>query len=1041
MKRLITLFILAISFVNLAMAQQGSLKIEGTVYDEAGVTLPGVSIFLKDKPGVGAASDSDGKFEISASRGNIIVFSFIGYKKYEHLVVESKKNISINLEPDAQQMEEVVVEAFGVAQRKITTTGAVTSVDVGTLQAPATSMSSMLGGRVAGVISMQSSGEPGKNLSEFWIRGIGTFGANSSALVLIDGLEGDLNSLDPADIESFSVLKDASATAMYGVRGANGVVIVTTKRGQEEKLKVDFRANLTYSYLPRKPKYLGSYEYAKLANEANIVRGNDRLYSDYELDIMRYGLDSDFYPNVNWQDEILNDNSLQQTYYVSARGGGSIARYFISLNTSQESSIYKQDKSSKYFESVGYNTYGYRANIDLNLTKTTKVYFGSDGYMTKNTLPGSADTDFLWSAQSQLTPLLIPIVYSDGRLPSYEGAEDKASPYVLLNYTGKKVEENVSNTVTLKLEQDFSMITNGLRASVQGAYTNTSYFDETRYILPELWRLDRREQDGSLSGTRQSERKTTKYSYSEDQYRKIFFQTNINYTKQLDKHLLGALIHYEMSETKKNSQAKGKDEDGNEILSGMLAIPVRYQGVSSRLSYSYDDTYLLDFNFGYTGSENFQPGKRFGFFPSFSTGWVPSSYKWTKDNLSWMEYFKIRASYGIVGNDRISNKRFPYLTQINTSASAGWGYPSSGISESVMGADNLKWEKSKKFDIGIEGKLFNKKIDFTIDYFTDTRDGIFQQRQQVPDYIGLISMPYGNVGSMKSYGADGNISFTHKINKDMEFVIRGNFTYSKNKVDYFEEADTKYEYYSLSGRPLNYQKGLIALGLFESEEDIANSPVQEFGTYMPGDIKYKDVNGDGVVNSDDVVAISYSNYPRLMYGFGFEYRYKKLTVGVLFKGTGNTDYYHVYKDSKDNMGYIPFYGEELGNVLTMVDDPSNRWIPMDYALANGIDPSLAENPNARFPRLSYGNNTNNAQTSTFWKGNSRYLRLQEVNISYQLAPTFLKRIGVSGVDLSLVGNNLLVWDTVKLWDPEQVAKNGRAYPIPSRITFQAYFKF
>ena len=412
-----------------------------------------------------------------------------------------------------------------------------------------------------------------------------------------------------------------------------------------------------------------------------------------------------------------------------------------------------------------------------------------------------------------------------------------------------------------------------------------------------------------------------------------------------------------------------------------------------------------------------------------------------KNNLPWVNYFKIRASYGLVGNDRISSKRFPYLTSINVSNSGAtaWRYLHGKIVESVIGADNLKWEKAKKMDLGIEGNLWGK-IDFTIDFFRDIRDGIFQERKQVPDFVGLVSMPYGNVGSMESWGSDGNISFTQRINKDMDFTIRGNFTYSTNKVKYFEEADNKYEYYSASGRPYNYQKGYIALGLFNDQEEIDNSPKQTFGDYMPGDIKYKDVNGDGMINSDDRVPLSYSNYPRLSYGFGGEFRWKKLRVGVLFNGIGNTTYYRAYTDGKDNVGYIPFYEEKYGNILTIAANPANRWIPADYYDPT-IPAALRENPNALFPRLSYGKNNNNSQTSTFWQGNRRYLRLQELSLYYTLDLPFVRKCGINNIDLAVIANNLYTWDTVDLFDPDQAASNGRKYPIPGRVSFQATITF
>lgn len=1015
---------------DMALAQ--SFVISGMVKDEKGEPLIGASVYVKDKPGTGTAADLDGNFTLKVERGDKIQFTFIGYKTKEYLALKEVKNLVITLQPDEATLDEVVVEAFGTKARKITSTGAVTSVDVSTLQTPATSLNNMLAGRVAGVIATQSSGEPGKNISEFWVRGIGTFGYSSGALVLIDGLEGNLSDVDPADVESFSVLKDASATAMYGVRGANGVVLVTTKRGKNEKLKFTTRVNVTVSWLKRLPEYCGAYDYAKLANEALAVRGLDKKYSDLELETIQYGLDPDLYPNVSWQDEILNKAAWQQTYYASVQGGGSIARYFFSLNYSNESSVYKQDASSRYFNDVAYNTYGLRANLDMNLTKTTVLYFGVTANKNVNNLPGGISTSDLWSICSRLTPLSMPVRYSNGALPSASSSKGLNSPYVSLNHTGSTVKESNNSVFTLSLNQDLGMITSGLKFNVQGAYTAKEWINETRKIQPELWYYNGRDANGNLTGSRQTVAQPVTFSKDTDMYRKYYLQATMTWNRQFgDAHNLNALLHYEMSDEKTESKASDT----------MAAIPVRYQGISAKVGYNYGDTYLLDANFGYTGSENFQPGRQFGFFPSVSAGWVPSNYKWVKKNLPWVNYFKIRASYGLVGNDRITSTRFPYLTSVSVSSggTTNWQYKGGKIVENVIGADNLKWEKAKKFDIGFEGKLFGR-FEYTVDVFHDTRDGIFQQRQQVPDFVGLVNMPYGNVGRMVSYGSDGNFTYMQPINKDMDFTLRGNFTYSTNKVKYFEEADTKYEYYSSVGRPYGYQKGYISLGLFRDQDDIDNSPKQTFGDYLPGDIKYKDVNGDGVINSDDQVPLSYSNYPRFQYGFGGEFRYKKLRVGFLFNGIGNTTYYRIYTNGGSNVGYMPFYEETFGNILTIAANPANRWIPADYD-DSSIPASMRENPNALFPRLSYGKNNNNAQTSTFWQGNRRYLNLAEISIYYTFDGRFIRRLGINNIDLALIGQNLHTWDSVKLFDPEIAGNNGLEYPIPGRVSLQATITF
>ncbi|MCY4781528.1 TonB-dependent receptor [Sphingobacterium sp. UT-1RO-CII-1] len=1013
--------------VSITYGQQGKkLTISGTVLDEVGGPLRNVSVYLKDKPSTGGSTDNQGKFNIEVTYGDKIVVSIVGYEPFEHLAIESVAGLRIQLTEKSSAIDEVVVVGLGAVERKISSVGAITTVDTKDLQTPAPSITNLLGGRAAGVISLQGSGEPGKNIADFWVRGIGTFGANSSALVLIDGLEGDLNTIDPADIESFSILKDASATAVYGVRGANGVVLVTTKKGLVDRIQITGRVNTTLSTLNRLPKYLRANDYATLANEAAIVRGEGPLYDETEMGIIRDGLDLDMYPDVSWQDEIMNKTFWRKSFYASGRGGTEVARYFLSLGGNSQTAAYKVDKNSVYSSNVGFNNYNYRINLDVNLTPTTKVYLGSDGFLSKLDQPGLANTDYIWGAQARLTPLAVPTQYSNGLFPAI-GTGDGSSPYVMINRTGKASDQVYKGKATLALNQDLSSLLKGLKFRVQGAYDINSYFEERRRVQPPLYRALGRDYNGELIMQETVQEQKASYTRSTRQFRKYHFESVVNYDQVFGKdHRTSALIYYYISDAK----------DTKDATNNLSAIPLRYQGVSSRLTYGFRDTYLLDVNFGYTGSENFQPGRQYGFFPSIAMGWVPSSYKFVQESMPWLNYFKIRGSYGSVGNDRISDVRFPYLTKANEGTANIWGVPGiETIHENRIGADNLAWERAIKSNIGIEGKLFNNKIDFVVDFFKDQRNGIFQKRVQVPDYVGVVTSPFANVGKMKSSGADGNISYSAKISKDYGFTIRGNFTYSKNEVQNWEQAYLEHSYLEYKGYPLNALRGYQAIGLFKDDADIKYSPKQTFGNVMPGDIKYKDVNGDGVIDKLDMVPLAHNNYPLLMYGIGGEFNYKNLTLGVLFKGTGNTPFFY------GGMGYVPFYGGTSGNVLSMVADPANRWIPMDYALANGIDPALAENPNARFPRLQYGNNTNNTQRSTFWQGNSKYLRLQEVTLSYRLNQDFLRRVGVSSMDLQFVGNNLYVWDQVKIYDPEQAEHNGRKYPIPSTYSLQVYINF
>lgn len=1019
---------------SISMAQETLYTISGTVSDDY-EPLIGVTITVQGKMG-GTVTDLDGNFSIRAAKGDKLIFSYVGYETYEYLVVEEVRNLNVKLETGATQIDEVIVTAMGT-QRKISSLASISTVTPEDLKVPTPSVANLLGGRVAGVISMVNSGEPGKNLAEFWVRGIGTFGANSSALVLIDGLEGNINSIDPADIESFSVLKDASATAVYGVRGANGVVLITTKRGETDKLSLTARVNYSISQIRRLPKYLRAYDYANLVNEAREVRGEDPTYNDIQLNVIRDGLDPDLYPDVSWQDEMINDLSLKQNYYVSARGGGNVAKYFVSLAGSNESAAYKVEDDNPYASNTGYNTYSLRLNLDINLTKTTTLYFGSEGYISVNNRPGQINTDYIWQSQANLTPLIFPVRFSNGQLPA-TGTGSGMSPYVLINHTGKTTINHNSSMYTMAVQQDLSGITQGLKLRMQGAYNRNGDFTESRFTFPALYRAIGRNPNGELL-TREQVAKSSSdlYSSSQAQWRKFHFESTLNYDRVLnDDHRVGGLIYFYLSDQQASNQFT-YDENAN-LRASLAQIPKRYMGISSRLTYGFRDTYMIDVNFGYTGSENFIPGKQFGFFPSVALGWIPTNYMFMQDNVRWIDLLKFRASYGTVGNDRIGGERFPYLNRVSQGNTLVWGSSSSvervGISR--VGADNLIWEVAKQANLALDAEFFKNNLTATVEVFQNRRDGIFQPRVQVPDFVGLPNMPYGNVGQMESWGSDGNIAYTHIFNDDMDLTVRGNYTFAQNKVLNYEKTYDEYPYQDYTGLPNNVWRGYQCLGFFKDEDDIKYSPKQSWGEVKPGDLKYKDINGDGKVDANDQVPISYQHmYPQLMYGFGGQFRYKEFTLGVLFRGTGKIDYF------RNNTGYIPFNGGELGNVLVQFNDPSTRWIPKEYAAAHGIDPSLAENPNAQLPRLQYGNNANNTQLSDFWKGDARYLRLQEVTLNYNLKNNFLKQIGITSMDLQLVGNNLYVWDKVKIFDPEQADKVGRVYPIPAIYSFQMYVNF
>jgi len=1010
-------------FCQLPVYAQSDLSAGGMVMAESGEGLIGVTVVVKEVPGKGVLTDIDGRFKISGlQKGQTLVFSYIGYGKQEMEVTKTDERMRITLKEDVSMLDEIVVVGHST-QRKASVVGAIANIEVKDLKVPATSVSNMLAARVPGIIAITRSGEPGKDFSEFWIRGISTFGAGSSALVLIDGVEGNMNTLDAEDIESFSILKDASATAVYGVRGANGVILVTTKRGKAGKLSVNLKANTGYSYSPRMPEYVDGNQYAALANEAALSRGMEPIYNNVDLQLFKSGIDPDLHPNVNWRDAILKDYTTNQQFHLSASGGGQVARYYMSLGLLTKDALFKQDKGiNKYDTNVDYKQYNFRANIDMNLTSSTIMSLGLETVLVNQNYPGFGDSSqSLWDAQANMTPVTVPVMFTTGQVPAYGSNNDQISPYVLLNYTGYRKYYRNETKLNLQLEQDLKMITKGLKFTALFNMTGSSDMTSSRTKTPALYYATGRKRDGSLALEKKRDASDPVFSVSTEVNRKFYLESRLNYERVFnDVHRVSGLVHYYMEDF--------VDSRNTDDLS---AIPKRYVGLSSRATYSYKDTYMIEGNIGYTGSEAFEKGKKFGIFPAISMGWLPTQYEAFKAAIPFINYLKFRGSYGQVGNDRM-NVRFPYLTLMGPSGSGLW-QSGSGYTETQVGSSNLRWETATKSNFGIDLKFFKSRFDMTVDFFNDIRSGIYQQRASVPDEMGLVTLPFANVGEMKSWGMDGHLSYTQPINKDAYFVVRANFTQSKNKILEYEESIVRYPYQSSVSYQYGINRGLIALGLFKDEADVMNSPTQTFGgDVLPGDIKYKDVNGDGAIDDYDVVPLEYSSTPQIQYGFASEFNWKSWNLSVLFEGASRVKYF------SGGNGFFPFNGEETGNVLAAVGDQANRWTSAEIS-----GNPATENPDARFPRLTYGANNNNNRNSTFWLNDGSYVRLKNVQLSYQTKAAFMKKVGVESATFSLIGENLYVWDKLqdKIFDPAQATGNGAAYPLQRVYTLQMNLKF
>ncbi|MDR2384345.1 MAG: TonB-dependent receptor [Tannerella sp.] len=1023
--RKIIAFVLCILTVSFASAQQTTVKVKGVVTDPNNETLPGVSIYQKNTTN-GVVSNNDGEYEVTVAPNSVLVFSYIGYTPQEITTsAAASQTINVSLEESAQQMEEVSIVGYGT-QRKVSVVGAISQIKTSDLQLGGiSSISNTLAGRIAGLIGVQSSGEPGSDVSEFWIRGISTFGGGSSALVLIDGIDrgtSGLNDLAPQDIESFSVLKDATATAIYGARGANGVIIINTKRGEEGKIKISADVKTSIETLPRLPEYLSAYDYSILANEAKVVRGNLPIYSSEIFDIIKYGMDPDLYPDVNWQNEILRKQVYATQGNINISGGGKLARYYMSGFYRTNDAIYKQTGMERYHSNVRRNQYSFRSNIDVDVTKYTRVSLLLSAKLIDQNRPGIGDTKTIWDAVANITPMLVPVIYSNGQFPSY-GQGDNASPYVLLNETGYQTNRDNTIESVLNIEQDLSMLSKGLKIAGTVSFDNFNNHITRRYKMPDLYMaVDRNWQTGELMTAKTVLATPMSYYSSSYGIRTIYAEAKINYDKIIEeKHRIGVLALYQQ----KDYQRTDKNDE-------LLSIPKKNQGIAGRLTYSYDDIYFIEGNFGYNGSENFPKGQRFGFFPSVALGYVLSNYQFVKDRFPFVNMLKLRYSVGLVGNDQINdNTRFPYLTTVNVSAN-GYYYgdvPSyySGTTEDVLGSTGLVWESAVKQNWGIDFLLWDA-FNMTVDVFIDKRDNIFMERKTLPGTMGVRSKVWGNVGKMKSWGSDGTASYTRKFG-DFNVEVRGNFTFTRDKIIDYDEVIPRYLYLGQKGMPNGITRGLIALGLFKDEEDIRNSPPQ-YGTLLPGDIKYQDVNGDGRVDSYDEVPIGNARIPKIQYGFAGSTAWKGIDFSIFFRGSGKSDYF------LGGVGFYPFANENRGNVLSIVNQQENRWTPASYS----GDPAT-ENPNARFPRLTYGNNTNNNRNSTFWLADASFLRLKTMELGYTLPRKWTEKLSMTDFRISIIGDNLHVWDKVKLFDPEQASDNGAVYPLTRSYTLVLKMSF
>ena len=1020
MKKLFILFWMSCCIVFNALAQE-QLNISGTVTDAAGEALIGVSVTVKDAKGLGTITNIDGKYNIKIQQYHTLVFSYIGYKPVSVLVKGDKKVIDVQMsEEKTNAIDEVVVTGLGT-QKKLTVTGAITNVDVSQMkQFPSSNFTNALAGNVPGIIAMQSSGQPGKSTSRFWVRGISTFGASASAMILVDGFErNNIDDLNIEDIESFSVLKDASATAIYGSKGANGVILITTKHGKAGKININVKGEASYNTRTITPKFIDAPTYANLLNEARVTRNLAPQYQPEELALIRSGLDPDFYPNVDWSKLLLKNGAMSYRADLSMSGGGNTARYFVSLSYVEDQGMYNTDETlrKKYDTNANYKRWNYRMNVDIDVTPTTIIKLGVSGNLNKRNSPGLGD-QYLWSELFGFNALSSPVLYSNGYVPAYGNSVPQMNPWVSSTRTGynEDWDNNIQTNVTVDQKLDF--ITKGL--SFTGRFGYDTYNSNHIYyrLWPAMYRANSRDSQGNIIWDKLFEETSMSQKSGGDGSRHEFLEALLRWDRTFDKlHNFSAVSRFTQDERIQTRNI------GTDIKN---SVSKRNQGLAGQLTYNYALRYFIDFNFGYNGSENFADHHRYGFFPAFSLAWNVAEEPLVKKALPWLNMFKLRYSWGKVGNDNMG--RFPYLYTLDYTPNIGYNWGSNlssgtipGIHYIQMASPNVTWEVARKTDFGFDFVAFDNKFSLTMDYFHEKRTGIFIQRMFLPDITGLESYPWANVGAVKSQGFDGNFQYKDHIG-EINWTVRGNITYSKNTILERDEENNVYAYQYGKGYRVNQQRGLIALGLFRDYDDIRNSPKQSWGTVQPGDIKYKDVNGDGIVDDGDRVAIGATDTPSLIYGLGASVSWRGFDLNLHFQGAGKYTFLI-------NSGAVnAFRDGRWGNILQGITD--NRWISSDIS-----GTKETENPNAPYPRLSYGYNLNNQQSSSFWLRNGRFLRLKNLDIGYTLPKPMVNTIHLESVRIYISGQNLITWSPFKLWDPELDSRQrGQIYPITRSLT-------
>ncbi|WP_205945647.1 SusC/RagA family TonB-linked outer membrane protein [Pedobacter frigiditerrae] len=1052
LKSCIKLFIFFTLFTcSLKSMAQTEVTVRGVIKDTIG-GLPGVNIKVSGT-NKGTNTDSDGKYTITLPRSGKLLFTGIGYKPKTVAVADYTPDgqgvyvINLTLDSDVGALDEVAVVGFGT-QKKASLISSITTINPKELKGPTSNLTTMMQGRVAGMIAYQRSGEPGSDNAQFFIRGLGTFGSGKQdPLILIDGIEStqnDMARLQADDIASFSVLKDATASAVYGARGANGVVLITTKSGEAGMTNFTVRSESAVSSNTKNFQFADNITYMKLANEAALTRNPTAAlpYLQTKIDATARGDNPLLYPSNNWIEQLIKDYTVNYRNNISVQGGGEKARYYVAGTYNIDNGVLKVEGINNFNNNVKLKNYSVRSNVDINLTKTTtaaiRVYGQFDDYsgpllgydVNGNPVNGGQRifNQTIWS-----NPVLFPAVYPSSLSPfathALFGNAITPNNGLYVNPYAEMVkgysEYNSSTLQTqIELKQDLNSLVKGLNARLMTYARRYSYFDVSRSYNPFFYSAT--EQPNGSTGIQvlnpggQGSIGTTGTEY-------------LGYSEGLKR--LNSTFYAEFALTYNKIFAKKHAISGMLIttlrnyLSGnagslQASLPSRNQGVSGRATYGYDDKYLVEFNFGYNGSERFAENNRFGFFPSVGLGYVVSNEDFFKPLTKVITSLKLRATYGLVGNDQIGadGDRFFYMSEVNMNngsygATFGeqYGYSKAGVLVTRYANPLITWEKSEQVNFGADFRFLNA-LDLNIDVYRNTRSNILTGRTYIPTTMGLQASVRANTNKAQNEGVDFAAAYNKSFGNGWSMQMRGNFTYAKSKILINDEPSypTSEYYRSTVGNSTTQNYGLIAERLFIDDNEAKNAPQQFDGTpgltYGGGDIKYRDVNNDGVVNDQDIVPIGLPTTPEIIYGFGGTVGYKSLDFSFFLQGSARSSFFI----NSQNIAPFVLNGGSQNGLLQAISD--SYW--------------SEENRNiyALWPRLSPNFVPNNNRTSTWWMRNGNFLRLRSVEVAYNTPQKLNKKIGFKSLRIYVSATNLGYISSFNTWDPE-MGGNGLGYPI------------